>query len=131
MLKGKAIQLFQGFVKNMNGKKIKQLVSDPKRIYKIANLGNAFREHLSELKLMVSLLQDVVNGSYKTIPKNTVFSIAGVITYIVIPTDAVPDVLPALGLIDDLMVYQYALKFIRKDLENYRLWLNPVQPLPH
>ena len=130
MGKSKAIKLFQGFVKNMNTKKVKELISDPKRIYKIANLSNAFREHIDELKLMVNLLQDVANRSYKTIPKNTVFSIAGVITYILVPTDAIPDVLPALGLIDDLIVYKYALKFIRKDLDNYRLWLNQPLPLP-
>jgi len=131
MVKYRAIQLFKGLVKNMNTVEIKRLLSDPGRIYKVVNLSGAFRAHLDELRLMLSLLQDVASGKYRVLPKNTVFSIAGVITYILLPSDALPDIIPALGLLDDLMVYRYAMKFIRKDLDDYKLWLSVPQPINH
>lgn len=123
MLKSRAIKLFHRLSKNINASEIKAILTDKDRLLKLVNLSAAFQAHVDELKLMFKLLQDSASGNYKQLPKKTLFSIAGLLAYILLPSDALPDFIPALGLLDDLMVYRYAIKFIREDLEVYRVFL--------
>ncbi len=123
MLKSRAIQLFHKLSKNINPSEIKAILTDKERLFKIVNLSSAFKAHIDELKLMLKLLQDAASGNYKELPKKTFLSLAGLLAYILLPSDALPDFIPALGLLDDLMVYRYAMKYIREDLEKYRAFL--------
>ncbi|HCP55910.1 YkvA family protein [Alcanivorax sp.] len=85
-----------------------------------ARLGETF----SDLILLASLLRDWVTGRYRTVPWGTLLTITGALVYFLMPLDAIPDPIVALGLIDDVAVISRTLKLTRTDLERYQQWRN-------
>jgi uncharacterized membrane protein YkvA (DUF1232 family) len=62
------------------------------------------------------------SGSYREVPWNTVVLSTGAIIYFLTPVDLVPDVIPVLGLIDDIAVIRWVIGAIRSDLAKFRAW---------
>jgi uncharacterized membrane protein YkvA (DUF1232 family) len=51
-------------------------------------------------------------------------TITGALVYFLMPLDAIPDPIVALGLIDDVAVISRTLKLTRTDLDRYQQWRN-------
>ena len=85
-----------------------------------ARLGETF----SDLILLASLLRDWVTGRYRTVPWGTLLTITGALVYFLMPLDAIPDPIVALGLMDDVAVISRTLKLTRTDLDRYQQWRN-------
>lgn len=83
-----------------------------------ARLGDTF----ADLMLLTSLLRDWVTGRYRTVPWGTLLTITGALVYFLMPLDAIPDPIVALGLVDDIAVISRTLKLTRNDLERYQQW---------
>jgi len=49
--------------------------------------------------------------------------------YFLMPLDAIPDPIIALGFLDDLVVLRYALRHARKDLDAFLAWEKQQQPV--
>jgi uncharacterized membrane protein YkvA (DUF1232 family) len=50
------------------------------------------------------------------VPTKTKIFIGSVITYLVLPLDIIPDFIPIVGHVDDLVLVAYALRFIMNDI---------------
>ena len=85
-----------------------------------ARLGDTF----ADLILLASLLRDWVTGRYRTVPWGTLLTITGALVYFLMPSDAIPDPIVALGLMDDVAVISRTLKLTRTDLDRYQQWRN-------
>ena len=85
-----------------------------------ARLGDTF----ADLVLLASLLRDWVTGRYRTVPWGTLLTITGALVYFLMPLDAIPDPIVALGLMDDVAVISRTLKLTRTDLDRYQQWRN-------
>jgi uncharacterized membrane protein YkvA (DUF1232 family) len=72
--------------------------------------------------LLTSLLRDWVTGRYRTVPWGTLLTITGALVYFLMPLDAIPDPIVALGFVDDIAVISRTLKLTRNDLERYQQW---------
>jgi uncharacterized membrane protein YkvA (DUF1232 family) len=83
-----------------------------------ARLGDTF----ADLILLASLLRDWVTGRYRTVPWGTLLTITGALVYFLMPLDAIPDPIVALGLVDDIAVISHTLKLTRTDLDRYQQW---------
>ncbi|MEP5232089.1 MAG: DUF1232 domain-containing protein [Alloalcanivorax sp.] len=83
-----------------------------------ARLGDTF----ADLILLASLLRDWVTGRYRTVPWGTLLTITGALVYFLMPLDAIPDPIVALGLVDDIAVISRTLKLTRTDLDRYQQW---------
>ena len=81
-------------------------------------------ETFSDLILLASLLRDWVTGRYKNVPWGSLLTIAAALVYFLMPLDAIPDLVVALGLMDDVAVISRALTLTRSDLERYQQWRN-------
>jgi len=73
------------------------------------------------LELLFSMLVDSFNGKYP-VPKKTVLVITFALLYLISPVDFSPDILPLIGLVDDVAVLAFAFSLIKDDLEKYRAW---------
>lgn len=80
------------------------------------------RDSWKQLQLFFALIRDYANGTYTSIPKRSMVGIVATVVYFLIPTDLIPDVLPALGLLDDLSVLTFMVRQVGKDLEKYQQW---------
>ncbi len=73
-----------------------------------------------EIGLLISMLKSWVNGEYKEVPWTTLTLCAGALIYFVNPLDAVPDLIPGAGFLDDATVIGFVLASIKQDIHNFK-----------
>jgi len=78
-----------------------------------------------EIGLLISMLKSWVNGEYKEVPWTTLVLCAGALIYFVNPLDAVPDLIPGAGFLDDATVIGFVLASIKQDIHNFKNQSSP------
>jgi uncharacterized membrane protein YkvA (DUF1232 family) len=76
----------------------------------------------SDLPLLLRLLRAWMNGSYRGLSVRTLASIAAALLYVLSPVDLVPDFIPGIGMIDDVVVLTLLLQSLAQDLAAFRSW---------
>jgi len=74
----------------------------------------------TDTTLLLDMLKAWAKGEYKEVPWMTLVLSTGALVYFVNPLDAVPDMVPAVGLLDDATVIGFVVASIRQDIENFR-----------
>ncbi len=87
----------------------RELASVPERMQKITN----------QATLVLDLIDDVRAKRYRAVPWVSLAVAGAALLYAVSPSDVVPDFVPGLGALDDVVVISLAMRFIRKDLADY------------
>lgn len=82
----------------------------------------SFKAFIEDGKTMISLLKDFRTGDYRDISWATVGAILFAFIYLVAPFDIFPDMIPFIGMIDDVIIFRLALAFIQDDLAQYAHW---------
>ncbi|MBC2851849.1 DUF1232 domain-containing protein [Cetobacterium sp. 8H] len=102
------------FFKKFQGRKLstQDLTS---AIKKAMNLG----AHADDLLLIVNLIKDTKNKKYK-LEKKYILILTGAIIYVVSPVDAVSDVIPGLGWLDDGTLIAYVARSYSDILRDYK-----------
>lgn len=92
--------------------------SDAECVYK--NLDKLPKD-TGDLRLLINLFKDWYNGVYREIPWYSIAAIILGFLYLISPVDLVPDMIPGLGQIDDVVIIRWILTHIAKqDLNKYR-----------
>jgi uncharacterized membrane protein YkvA (DUF1232 family) len=94
-------------------KKINELDNNPPKVLK--NIWE-------NVKMMVYMMLDYINGNYRNINWKTIAIISGAIIYFVSPLDLIPDVIPFVGFLDDLTVINIALEMTSEEFTIYKAW---------
>jgi uncharacterized membrane protein YkvA (DUF1232 family) len=89
---------------------------------KITEKSKRWEKYKDQIKLLFEMLRDYKKGNYKNTPWRSVAGITFALLYILNPLDLVPDVIPFIGVLDDLSVFTVTLNLIGKDFDNYKLW---------
>ncbi len=89
---------------------------------KITERSKRWEKYKDQIKLLFEMLRDYKKGNYKDTPWRSVAGITFALLYILNPLDLVPDVIPFIGVLDDLTVFTVTLNLIGKDFDNYKLW---------
>ena len=75
---------------------------------------------------MVTILSRMVKayftGEYKIIPWGSIVKIIAVLIYFISPIDVIPDILPFIGLTDDLALTMWLFSSLKEDLKNFEVW---------
>ncbi|MGM0563540.1 MAG: YkvA family protein [Pseudomonadota bacterium] len=77
---------------------------------------------VGDLKNLFDMIQDYWSGAYRDIPWRTIAAVTGALAYVLMPLDAIPDVIPLIGYIDDASVVAALLSSIDGDLKKYLAW---------
>jgi uncharacterized membrane protein YkvA (DUF1232 family) len=88
---------------------LKELRRIPDRMQKVTN----------QARLVLDLAEDFRSGSYREISWISIAIASGALVYAVSPGDVVPDVIPAIGSLDDMVVLTVVMRFLEKDLRRY------------
>ena len=82
----------------------------------VATKGQGLKTYLEDLQLAYTMLRD----PHFQIAQETRTVLLIALLYIVSPIDLIPDAIPFLGLLDDVLVAGYALRQAAAELERYR-----------
>lgn len=106
----KAFKLFSAY-------KADQLTSDDlsKADAKASNLDDKG----IDFKVLIDMAKDISKGRYKVNTWNASI-IVGTILYVVSPIDAIPDLIPVLGWLDDITIVGYALGKLSEEIKRYK-----------
>ena len=77
---------------------------------------------LSEIPVLILLVKAFIEKRYLEIPIGSVIAIVGALIYFLSPIDLFPDLLPAIGLVDDAAVLTLAFKFVHDDVVEFKTW---------
>ena len=88
------------------------------------------QQFIRRLRLTARLLRDVARGAYPHVPWKTVGALGAALAYFVLPLDAVPDLLPLTGFLDDAVVLGLVFGAAESDLRAYCDWRG-VDPRPY
>jgi uncharacterized membrane protein YkvA (DUF1232 family) len=107
-----------------------QLSREPRRAADLARRAakraNRFESRLGEgledLRALTRLVGAWARGEYRAVPVASIVSALGALVYFLMPLDAIPDFVLAMGFVDDLAVLARVVHYIRGDLADFRAW---------
>ncbi len=82
---------------------------------------------LSDIPTLISLVKSFIEKKYTNIPLGSIIAIVGGLLYFLSPIDLIPDLLPAIGLVDDAAVIALALKLVHDDVAEFKQWRDANQ----
>ncbi|WP_051959773.1 YkvA family protein [Sphingobacterium sp. ML3W] len=80
-----------------------------------------------DFRLLIAMCKDTFSGRYK-MDKWNLSVIVATIAYVVSPLDAIPDVIPVLGWVDDITIIGYAITKLSEEISKYKLFKKQVLP---
>ena len=83
---------------------------------------------LSEIPVLILLVKAFIENKYLEIPIGSIIAIVGALLYFLSPLDLFPDILPAIGLVDDAAVLTLAFKLVHDDVVEFKAWRGKNQP---
>jgi uncharacterized membrane protein YkvA (DUF1232 family) len=86
---------------------------------KLREIPTRMQRLTNQVELLLDLSEDYASGKYREVRWYSLAAAASAALYFVSPTDAVPDWIPLIGQLDDLLVMGIALRLVRKDLIRY------------
>lgn len=78
---------------------------------------------VSDFNLLLSMGKDVYAGKYK-MNKWNMSVIVATILYVISPLDAIPDIIPILGWLDDITIVGYAISKLADEITKYKAFKN-------
>ncbi|GHE31543.1 hypothetical protein GCM10017764_13330 [Sphingobacterium griseoflavum] len=76
-------------------------------------------DKMNDFKLLLAMAKDSLSGHYK-MNKWNLSIIVGTVLYVLSPLDAIPDVVPVLGWLDDLTIVGYAISKLSEEMLKYK-----------
>lgn len=77
---------------------------------------------ISSGELMLSMVRDYWEGTYREIPNWVICAVVFALLYILNPLDLIPAVFPIVGQLDDAIVLGACLLLIDQQLQEYKVW---------
>ncbi|MGM0834783.1 MAG: YkvA family protein [Bacillota bacterium] len=109
------------YLKDTN--KLKDLLKRAEKKAKKKEEDKGFvREAWESLKTMIELVKAYIKGDYRNIPYGSLLMIVGAILYFVMPLDAIPDAVVALGFTDDAAVIALTYRKVKMDIDKFVEW---------
>ena len=103
-------------------KDVEKVVVKSEDIQKRFSTRGPLARFIEDARLLISMVKDYWNKSYRQVPFGTIGAIAFTLIYVLNPFDLVPDVLPIIGEVDDVAVMGACLLLVEQDLHKYKDW---------
>ncbi|WP_262250048.1 YkvA family protein [Parapedobacter soli] len=82
-------------------------------------------EKVDEFRLLISMVRDVFAGRYRMNRWNLSI-IAATIAYVIFPLDAIPDIVPLMGWVDDATIVAYAVSKLADEISRYKAFTDKL-----
>lgn len=112
--------------------KAKELIDNPEKVSTVLekaislcdDMGKIriIGKHFREASLVCNMLNDYICKRYTKIPSATVITLLAAVLYFISPIDIIPDFLPLIGHLDDMMVFAFVRDAAKAYLKKYEKW---------
>lgn len=75
-----------------------------------------------EVELLMDLVRDYWTGRYRDIPRWAIGALSFALLYFVNPIELIPEFVPVIGYLDDVVLLLLALRLTREHVEKYKAW---------
>ena len=89
-----------------------------KKLKKVPLVGNS----LSHAAAIASLVRSYVKKEYTDVPLGSIVAAISALLYFTSPVDAIPDIFPVIGHLDDAAVILVCFKLMETDINEYIKW---------
>lgn len=107
--------------------KAKELINDPNKrkdfIDKLSKNNLSIKKvekEIPDLPILVDMIMDYFNEEYKDIEMKNVAIIVACLLYVMNSSDLIPDIIPKVGVKDDVTVTNFCKSIIKDDLNKYK-----------
>lgn len=110
---------------------VKEILNSPERAFKLItkaesklfkNKSTRLTELFDSMLASFRLIRSYVSGDYRDISLESLALIIASIAYFVMPFDAVPDFIMAMGFADDAVLIGWTLRAVADDLARFIAW---------
>lgn len=91
------------------------------RVGRFTSITKVAKDMFDDLVLFKDMVSAHLHGHY-SLPKSRLVLIVAALIYVVNPIDVIPDTIPILGYVDDIMIFNYIKKMLLKELAEFRSW---------
>lgn len=81
-----------------------------------------YADTAARIKTVTRMLKSWRKKEYRNIDKSSIFIAIVILLYYVNPIDLIPDFIPVIGGLDDLILLGFLLKVIDKEIEKFTTW---------
>ena len=112
-------------------KKAERLISSEKSVIsrflddvflKIGESTEYFYKFQDSIIALTRMLKSWMQGDYKNISTKSIIAVVAALIYFVNPLDLIPDFIPIIGQVDDVLILGYLIKTLNKELERFMAW---------
>ena len=108
----------------------RRLLSNPRQMrglieeaaIKMRRHSGSIREISGEFQVIVRMIRAWMAGDYKDISTKSVVIFIAAALYFLNPFDAIPDLTPVIGYVDDVSVVAWVVKTLKDELDKFRAW---------
>jgi uncharacterized membrane protein YkvA (DUF1232 family) len=86
---------------------------------KFKKVPDKLKKVVNQVKLLYELVRSYIDGSYREVPWISIATAVAAVVYFLAPIDLLPDMIPGIGYIDDIVVIRFALMALGSDLRTY------------
>lgn len=115
-------EFFKKHAEKVTEEHIETVAKKSDEIYERFNRPGPLGRFISSGELMLSMVRDYIDGSYREIPNWIICAVVFALLYILNPLDLIPDVFPVVGQLDDAIVIGACLVLIDQQLQEYKAW---------
>lgn len=112
--------IINGFREKVKGASVEGVLKDADETLKKVMDTDAFNKIIDKIILAYRYIRDVWNGSYTDYSKKTLALIVSGLAYLALPLDLVPDWIPVVGWLDDVVVLGWIFTQCAEELARYR-----------
>ena len=111
----------EGYIKQPT--RLKKLLTDAyEKASEKKELGTLANEVWTTLQSLFRLVKMSASGEYTGVPTTTVVTAVAVLLYFLSPIDLIPDFIPVVGLLDDMVLVAWFSTSIKQELEKFHDW---------
>lgn len=94
-----------------------------KRAYqRIEKWVQEYADIAERIRVIIRMIDAWREKRYRETSYVTIFLAAAILLYFISPIDLIPDFIPLIGRLDDLILLAYLLKVIDKEIEKFKAW---------
>jgi uncharacterized membrane protein YkvA (DUF1232 family) len=82
------------------------------------------------LTLPLRMLRAFISGEYRRLPWRSLTMLTAAVIYFLLPFDFITDLLPLIGLMDDIGLLAWTLKQLKHDVDRFEAWEQSVAVAP-